>query len=225
MKIAAITCSRKYDEIQREYAWFGWILPAVSSTEHQVIFGVGSTAGRIDVDRSQFIHDARKSKLDWLIMRDTDVLAEIPFGRYLQLLEEDRRNGFDCVISPLSSAKMRVMAYPGPHGELNRREPFAIEAGSAGLMALSKHALESLEQLGEFCDEEGHRTPAYCMMNLPNGNGDPMTEDISLFANLKKGGIHSCADPRILVRHFKLEWGIPSYRPAEDQKITMELDR
>ena len=183
---------------------------------------IDAKAGRIDWSRSNLIEAAKHWKPDWFLQLDTDIIPELDFAAVIGLCNMDKAAGFDVIVSPTASVSGVVLAkalYPPTKEEkLPFDEPWEIDWAGGGFIAMTRKALDKLEQIGVFGSDTSDQTPAYCEQSLRQG------EDVSLFQNLRRNGIRCCADPRLKTLHMKSA-PVPSYRENSIRYVFDHGDR
>lgn len=154
---------------------------------------------RVDMDRSKLIGLARAYGYDGLRMVDTDVRIHTPFPVVETILARAQEE-FDVLVIPtvqsLGPGTYRVMVWPEP--EEAEIEPYSIDEGAGGFIALSWRYLKEMEPVAyaKYMDEASP-LPLYCLY-------PPETsEDISLCREARKQGFRIGAIPNITVSHEK----------------------
>lgn len=189
-------------------------------------------ANRVDLGRSRLIGFAKNWNPDWLIMLDTDMIPEISFLKAMNILDEDRTQGWDVILSPSMSVHGSIMVKPEDGSIPFLDGPFGIEFGSGGFIAMSQRAIAAIQPIGRFAtlapDGVTHY-PAFCETSLAG------SEDWSLCANLRRIGIRVAADARLRTSHLKaihlpsmrektkrspFEWGNPPHYTPEPSTRT-----
>lgn len=199
--------------------FINWV--AGQSTGWDVTWDFDAKAGRIDWSRSNLISKAKLIKPDWFIQMDTDVLPEISFRPVIDLLNQDKRLGFDAIGSPTTTIVRHddgtrtlgaLLRLPGSNTRgkeaMPFEEPFEVDWIAGGFFAMSQNAVKKITQIGNFGSADTERAyPAYCTNSLEEG------EDVNLCRHLRSCGVKVGADARILTTHLKGAH-YPSYRPG-----------
>lgn len=189
-------CGRSLDSewLRRMFAWAAnardnWEFPWPIIAAH---------SARVDLARSFIIEVAQKNECSWMLQLDTDVspLPNMPVKKFMAILEEDRRLGFDVVIAPTLSQNGIVMGWGAKPGSVVDDAPFEVDGGAGGCFAMTKKAVDGLRLISTIDGPDGN-FKVFCRQS------EHGTEDSSLFFNARKSGFKVGMDRRLRVCHRK----------------------
>lgn len=161
-----------------------------------------SESNRVDVNRSQIIDAALKSKRN-IVFLDHDALPITDYQNLLKYLIEDFKAGYDIVTAPVRGVNGQILIkplsntfkFPQHSAEFL---PFEIEAGSFTLAGISYNLLKKLKPISQYGLVDGRTMPLYVQYTN-------LTSEEYAFCHRAKKNYNSkiACDPRIRVAHFK----------------------
>ncbi|MEM0142534.1 MAG: hypothetical protein QXL94_01070 [Candidatus Parvarchaeum sp.] len=173
-----------------------------------------SESNRVDVNRSQIIDAALKTKRNVLFL-DHDALPMTAYPDVCKMLLEDFKT-YDIVVAPVRGMDGQILVKPltadfkFPQHSAEYL-PFEIEAGSFTLAGISYNLLKQLKPISHYGLVNGQEVPLYVQYT------NQTSEEYAFCKRAKKMYNSKIAcDPRIKVAHYKT---IPLQPPFSQEEL------